>query len=107
MNFSPRHHPQVLTALEIVRDRPASYRSFIRSIAMFTVTTCNEYGARFAIEHYAFDRETKRSDSHPDLRLPACARRQTDRHIRGAGNGYPRAVTRGSGAWLASTSPDD
>ncbi|MBY4637306.1 hypothetical protein K5P26_09165 [Sphingopyxis sp. XHP0097] len=62
MNFSPRHHPQVLTALEIVRDRPASYRSTIRSIAMFTVTKCNEYGARFAIEHYTFDRETKRSD---------------------------------------------
>lgn len=62
MNFSPKHHPQVLTALEIVRDRPASYRSFIRSIAMFTVTKCNEFGARFAIEHYAFNRETKRSD---------------------------------------------
>lgn len=62
MNFSPRRHPQVLTALEIVRDRPASYRSTIRCIAMFTVTKCNEYGARFASEHYAFDRETKRSD---------------------------------------------
>ena len=62
MNFSHKHHPQVLTALEIVRDRPTSYRSTIRSIAMFTVTRCNEYGARFAIEHYAFDRETKRSD---------------------------------------------
>lgn len=62
MTFSPRHHPQVLTALEIVRDRPNSYRSTIRSIAMFTVTKCNEYGARFAVEHYAFDRETKRSD---------------------------------------------
>ena len=62
MNFSSRHHARVLTALEIVRDRPTSYRSAIRSIAMFTVTKCNEYGARFAIEHYAFDRETKRSD---------------------------------------------
>lgn len=62
MNFSPKHHPQVLTALEIVRDRPASYRSTIRSIAMFKVFTCNEYGARFTVEHYAFDRETKRSD---------------------------------------------
>ncbi|GMN03764.1 hypothetical protein [Erythrobacter sp. MTPC3] len=62
MNFSPRRHPHVLTALEIVRDRPASYRSTIRCIAMFTVTKCNEYGARFAVEHYAFDRETKRSD---------------------------------------------
>ncbi len=63
MNFSPMSHPGVLTSLEIVRDRPiASYRSAIRSIAIFTVRKCPEYVARFTSEHYAFDRNCSRAD---------------------------------------------
>lgn len=63
MNFSPMRHPRVLASLEIVRNpTEPSYRSAIRSIAIFTVSRCPERGARFASEHYAFQRETKRSD---------------------------------------------
>ncbi len=63
MNSSPMRHPRVLASLEIVRNPvEPSYRSAIRSIAIFTVTRCPEWGARFASEHYAFERETKRSD---------------------------------------------
>ena len=63
MNFSPMRHPRILASFEIVRNpTEPSHRSAIRSIAIFTVTRCPEWGARFASEHYAFQRKTKRSD---------------------------------------------
>ncbi|MEL7729851.1 hypothetical protein AAG612_09955 [Citromicrobium bathyomarinum] len=63
MNLSPIRHPGVLATLEIVRDRAEPrYRSPIRSIAIFTIIKCPEWGVRFVSEHYAFKRETSRSD---------------------------------------------
>lgn len=91
-------HPRVLASLEIVRN-PAepNHRSAIRSIAIFTVTKCPEWGARFASEHYAFERETKRSDiiegiakSIPAPATLICkARPGTYRHLRKAMPGIP------------------
>jgi len=58
-----RRHPRVLCSLAIIRDRgELSPRSAIRSTAMFTVTRCSKTGARFAMDHRAFDRTATRTD---------------------------------------------
>lgn len=56
------HHPRVLSALAIVRDKfEFSYRSAIRCIALMNVVQDREEGARFALHHHAFDRTTPRA----------------------------------------------
>lgn len=61
-NTSMRH-PRVLCALAIIRDRSEfSPRSAIRSTAIFTVTRSRDTGARFSIDHRAFDRNAGRAD---------------------------------------------
>lgn len=63
MTDTAMRHPRVLSALEIVRDRSEfSHRSAIRSIAILTVIRCRDFGARFSVDHRAFDRATSRAD---------------------------------------------
>lgn len=71
-----RRHPRVLCSLVIIRDQNEfATRSAIRSTAIFTVTRCREAGARFAIEHRAFDRTATRADILAGIaeRLPSNA----------------------------------
>jgi hypothetical protein len=57
------HHPRVLCSLAIIRDPGKnSPRSAIRSTAIFTVTREQKGGARFAVDHRAFDRTANRAD---------------------------------------------
>ena len=57
-----RRHPRVLCSLVIIRDRNESVtRTAIRSTAIFTVTRGWKSGARFAIEHRAFDSTATRA----------------------------------------------
>ncbi|MBU2288211.1 MAG: hypothetical protein KKC79_02560 [Gammaproteobacteria bacterium] len=63
MPTTARRHPRVLCSLAIIRDRTEfSPRSAIRSTAMFTVTRSRYTGARFLIDHRAFDRNATRAD---------------------------------------------
>lgn len=63
MTKTTRPHPRTLAALTIIRDRTEfSTRSAIRSTAIFTVALCPDYGARFAIDHRAFDRSATRAE---------------------------------------------
>jgi len=58
-----RRHPRVLCSLAIIRDPgESSPRSAIRSTAIFTVIREQEGGARFAVDHRAFDRTANRAD---------------------------------------------
>ena len=62
MSDSTMHHPRVLTAMTIVRDKGEfSHRSAIRSTALFHVVQDSERGARFVLDHHAFDREMPRA----------------------------------------------
>lgn len=62
MSKIARRHPQVLCSLVIIRDASEqTARSAIRSTALFTVTRCRQAGARFAIDHAAFDRTATRA----------------------------------------------
>lgn len=63
MPHSHRRHPRVLCSLAIIRDRgESSPRSAIRSTAIFTVRREQKGGARFAVDHRAFDRKANRAD---------------------------------------------
>lgn len=63
MPTTARRHPRVLCSLAIIRDRTEfSPGSAIRSTAMFTVTRSRNTGARFSIDHRAFDRTTTRAN---------------------------------------------
>ena len=63
MPHSHRRHPRVLCSLAIIRDPvESSPRSAIRSTAIFSVTREHEGGARFAVDHRAFDRTANRAD---------------------------------------------
>lgn len=63
MTDNAMRHPRALTALTIVRDRSEfSHRSAIRSVAMLHVVRDRERGARFSLDHNAFDRETSRAE---------------------------------------------
>ena len=63
MTDTTRRHPRALTSLVIVRDRSEfNHRSAIRSVALFHVSRDREQGARFALDHHAFDRETPRAE---------------------------------------------
>ena len=63
MSMTDRRHPRVLCSLVIIRDHGEfSPRSAIRSTAMFTVTRSRSTGARFSIDHRAFDRTATRAD---------------------------------------------
>lgn len=63
MSTTKSRHPRVLCSLAIIRDRTEfSPRSAIRSTAMFTVTRYPKAGARFAIDHRAFDRTATRAE---------------------------------------------
>lgn len=63
MTQNTMRNPRVLTALTIVRDKAEfSHRSAIRSVALFHVIRDREKGARFALDHHTFDRETPRSE---------------------------------------------
>lgn len=58
-----RRHPQTLCSLVIIRDRGEfAARSAIRSTAIFTVTRCRQAGARFSVDHRAFDRTATRAE---------------------------------------------
>ncbi|GAB5351928.1 hypothetical protein [Qipengyuania sp. 483] len=58
-----RRHPRVLCSLAIIREPgETSPRSAIRSTAIFTVTRERKGGARFAVDHRAFDRNASRAD---------------------------------------------
>lgn len=57
------HHPRSLASLTIVRsDCESTQSSFIRSIALFNVDRCPEYGVRFHMEHRAFDGDANRAE---------------------------------------------
>lgn len=63
MHQSNQRHPRVLCSLAIIRDPgESSPRSAIRSTAIFTVTREQKGGARFAVDHRAFDRTANRAD---------------------------------------------
>ena len=63
MTDTAMRHPRALTALTIVRDRSEfSHRSAIRGVAMLHVVRDRERGARFSLDHNAFDRETSRAE---------------------------------------------
>ena len=63
MPHSHRRHPRVLCSLAIIRDPgESSPRSAIRSTAVFTVIREQKGGARFAVDHRAFDRTANRAD---------------------------------------------
>jgi len=71
-----RRHPPILCSLAIIRDRTEfSTRSAIRSTAIFTVTRCPDAGARFSIDHRAFDRTANRAEILTGLaeRIPSGA----------------------------------
>ena len=58
-----RRHPRILCSLAIIRDRSEfASRSAIRSTAIFTVTRSRRSGARFALDHRAFDRSATRAE---------------------------------------------
>ena len=63
MPHSLKRHPRVLCSLAIIRNpRETSPRSAIRSTAIFTVTREPKGGARFTVDHRAFDRNANRAD---------------------------------------------
>lgn len=63
MTDNAMRHPRALTALTIVRDRSEfSHRSAIRGVAMLHVVRDRECGARFSLDHNAFDREKSRAE---------------------------------------------
>ncbi len=63
MPQSHMRHPRMLCSLAIIRDPGEnSPRSAIRSTSLFTVTREQKSGARFAIDHRAFDRNANRAD---------------------------------------------
>ena len=62
MTTNSRRHPHTLCSLVIIRDASEhAARSAIRSTALFTVTRSRQAGARFAIDHAAFDRTATRA----------------------------------------------
>lgn len=62
MTTNSRRHPHTLCSLVIIRDASEhAARSAIRSTALFTVTRSRRAGARFAIDHAAFDRTATRA----------------------------------------------
>ena len=62
MTPNSMRHPHSLCSLVIIRDASEhAARSAIRSTAIFTVTRCRRAGARFAIDHAAFDRTATRA----------------------------------------------
>lgn len=62
MTTNSRRPPDTLCSLVIIRDASEhAARSAIRSTALFTVTRCRRAGARFAIDHAAFDRTATRA----------------------------------------------
>lgn len=71
-----KRHPRVLCSLAIIRDlSECSPRSAIRSTALFTVTRSRKCGARFSIDHAAFDRSATRAEILAGLasRIPSGA----------------------------------
>jgi len=63
MTGTGMRHPQSLASLTIVRDDFESPQSScIRSIALFNVDRCPEYGVRFHMEHRAFDGDANRAE---------------------------------------------
>ena len=62
MTTNSRRHPDTLCSLVIIRDAGEhAARSAIRSTALFTVTRCRRAGARFDVDHAAFDRTATRA----------------------------------------------
>lgn len=63
MSQFAKRHPRVLCSLTIIRDRSEySPRSAIRSTALFSVARSRKCGARFSIDHAAFDRTAIRAE---------------------------------------------
>jgi len=103
MSTTCMRHPRVLCSLAIIRDHSEfSPRSAIRSTAIFTVTRSRNTGARFSIDHRAFDRNAARADILSGLaaRIPldatliARASRTPQHYLRGgftAGGPLPPA----------------
>ena len=71
--MSRSRHPDILSALVIIRTRPEHQpRSLISSLALFTVTRSGEIGARFDLHHVFFDPTHTRAEIIAGLaeRLP-------------------------------------
>lgn len=103
MSNITKPHPHRLASLTIVRDRSEfSTLSAIRSTAIFTVTLCQQSGARFAVDHRAYDRSTTRAEIIDGVaaRIPTgatliaqacCFPRHYLRHSLAAGRSLPPA----------------
>lgn len=71
--MSHSRHPDILSALVVIRTRPEHQpRSLISSLAQFTVTRSGEIGARFDLHHVFFDPTHTRAEIIAGLaeRLP-------------------------------------